>query len=277
MAAASCNDGLPADFNAAELLGSDEAQATAVLRKLACMDGAVEEKPYSDCRYLNCKALGLSVRLKPATAGHVDVVFLYGVVDEEGLANNAQATAAFVFNVAFCPNDGEGVDGFSEYRSGSLPEGLEWSHVSRDVVKLLGEPSDKFGGNRQAVGISYELLGLDITFKNRSWDDACNPMAFIAVFPRMDQAYDLCVCCCKRARFTCGRCHARRYCSSACQKQDWQSHQIECSKIVATAALCPPNSEQLCRMALVSAQGQLESVSPKDIHGAATVLLDALD
>merc|ERR1712232_1155311 len=108
----------------------------------------LETKTYSDCRYLSCKALGLSVRLCPAGAtGRVDVVFLYN----------------------------EGVDGFGVYR-GPLPAGLHWADTSRDVVARLGEPSDKYGGGRVPVAISYETKGLDVSFKNKSWDDSENPL-----------------------------------------------------------------------------------------------------
>merc|ERR1711879_912791 len=118
-------------FDPAVLLGAEELRASVVLRTLAegskdDMEGAAAEpevKTYSDCRYLSCKALGLSVRLSPAgDNGRVDVVFLYN----------------------------EGVDGFSAYR-GPLPQSLQWADVSRDVVARLGEPSDKYGGGRVPV------------------------------------------------------------------------------------------------------------------------------
>merc|ERR1711920_545312 len=103
------------------------------------------------------------------------------------------------------------------------------SNLSRDVVMKLGEPSDKLGGNRsQAVQISYELLGIDIHFKFCDWDNAENPMGSIAIFPQVDQAFDMCVRCGKQAKFHCGRCRLRRYCSSTCQKADWCQHQKEC-------------------------------------------------
>ena len=58
---------------------------------------------------------------------------------------------------------------------------------------MLGEPSDKFGGGRfRAVGITYETLGLDIQFRESSWNDEKNPMAFISIFPRLDPSHGLC-------------------------------------------------------------------------------------
>ena len=58
---------------------------------------------------------------------------------------------------------------------------------------MLGEPSDKYGGGRfRAVGISYETLGLDIQFKENSWEDQKNPIAFVSVFQRLDPSHGLC-------------------------------------------------------------------------------------
>lgn len=249
-----CEGALSNTLDLASLLGANEARAAILLRGLAGEAAEIEEKAYSDCRYLSCKPLGLSLRLKPASSGCVDVAFIYN----------------------------EGVDGFSAYSSGPLPAGLEWSHTNRDVVKRLGEPSDRFGGGRQAVGISYELLGLDVTFKSKSWDDARNPMAFLAVFPCKDQAFDLCAKCCKQARFHCGRCRSRRYCSSACQKADWHRHQAECDGTAAIMAAAPALQAQL---AVVTGKEQVAALDPEDlrcipqsnVQGSPGVLLESLD
>mmetsp|Transcript_135391 Transcript_135391/g.260109 ORF Transcript_135391/g.260109 Transcript_135391/m.260109 type:complete len:236 (-) Transcript_135391:7-714(-) len=200
----------PSTFDAAVLLGTDEPTATAILAQVLdkgqhqpsqTPESGIETKTYSDCRYVNAKGAGISVRLKPPSEGLVDVVFLYS----------------------------DGVDGFASYRAGPLPEGLQWSHRSRDVVNRLGEPSDKFGGGRfLEVGIGYETKGLEIHFKGRSWDDAKNEIAFLSIFPNQEQMYDLCFFCAKQAKFNCGRCRRIRYCSSACQRADWQRHGPEC-------------------------------------------------
>lgn len=72
-------------------------------------------------------------------------------------------------------------------------QGLQWNHESKDVILMLGEPSDKYGGGRfRAVGISYETLGLDIQFKENSWEDQKNPIAFVSVFQRLDPSHGLC-------------------------------------------------------------------------------------
>mmetsp|Transcript_3132 Transcript_3132/g.7293 ORF Transcript_3132/g.7293 Transcript_3132/m.7293 type:complete len:239 (-) Transcript_3132:31-747(-) len=194
------------DFEADRLLGLDKETCEELLLDL--VHGSCPEKPaldfkaFSDCAYLTAKALGLQVRLMPSDAktGRVDVVFLY--------------------------NEG---DGFAQYTSGSLPEGLEWTHHSKDVILKLGEPSDKYGGGRfRAVGISYETLGLDIQFRESNWNDSKNPMAFISIFQRLDPSHGLCELCGKRASFRCGLCQERRYCSSTCQKADWTKHQKVC-------------------------------------------------
>lgn len=189
-------------------LGADEAGAEALLRELAAGDGTanasaeIERKAFSDCKYVSCKPLGLSMRLKPPDAsGRVDVVFLYN----------------------------EGADGFSAYTASPLPAGLRWSDRSRDVVKKLGEPSDKFGGNRLPVGIGYELLGLDVHFNNRSWDDAVNPIKFLSVYQQVDQACGMCTACGRQARFRCAQCRQESYCSSACQRADWGRHKEACA------------------------------------------------
>eukprot|EP00435_Cladocopium_sp_Y103_P073487 s72_g43.t2 len=188
-------------FEAIDLLGLDQAACSSVLEDLAKKLRPIpplEFKSFSDCSYLTCKALGVQVRL---VSGKADVVFLYN----------------------------ENVEGFNQFR-GTLPEGLEWSHESKDVILMLGEPSDKYGGGRfRAVGISYETLGLDIQFKESSWEDQKNPIAFISVFQRLDPSHGLCELCGKRASFRCGLCKNKRYCSSDCQKKDWLRHQKECS------------------------------------------------
>merc|ERR1740121_11442 len=195
-------------FDLSELLGAGEAAAEASLGGLAAGVGEGESKAFKDCRYLFCKAAGLSLRLQPAASGRVDVVYLYA----------------------------EGVDGFSAYRAGPLPAGLAWSDTSRSVVTRLGEPSDRFGGNRMPVQISYEVQGLDIHFRHCSWDDAENPVASLAVFAPTDPCFDLCAVCGKKARFHCGQCRLRRYCSSLCQRADWPKHQAACARAGGSGA-----------------------------------------
>lgn len=194
-------------FDYASLLAQEEAQVREALRRLAA-GGAVEDKAFSDCRYLSLRRLGLSCRLTPADGGSVDVVFLYN----------------------------EGVEGHSAYALGALPAGIDWADRSRDVVAKLGEPSDKYGGGRMQVGISYETLGVDVHFQGPSWDDAENQIASISFFGEKDQMFDMCVQCAKQARFHCGHCHRRRYCSSVCQKAHWPQHQAECGVFKAVAA-----------------------------------------
>eukprot|EP00933_Yihiella_yeosuensis_P028946 TRINITY_DN22706_c4_g1_i1.p1 TRINITY_DN22706_c4_g1~~TRINITY_DN22706_c4_g1_i1.p1 ORF type:complete len:242 (-),score=53.51 TRINITY_DN22706_c4_g1_i1:79-804(-) len=195
-------------FEPRDLLGADEAAARDALRELeaqgqipAGKSADIEQKAFSDCNYLSCKALGIQLRLTPASNGKVDVVFLYN----------------------------EGVDGFSEFKAAKLPEGLEWTHLSRDVVTILGEPSDKYGGNRLPVGISYETLGLDISFKGKNWDDSQNELGFVSLFPQLAPTHGLCAVCGKLASFRCSLCKTERYCSSRCQKADWNKHQLVCS------------------------------------------------
>ncbi|CAK9013732.1 unnamed protein product [Durusdinium trenchii] len=223
-------------FEAVELLGLDEAACRSVLEDLAKNLRPVpplEFKSFSDCSYLTCKALGLQIRL---TTGKADVVFLYN----------------------------ESVEGFSRFE-GTLPEGLQWSHHSKDVILMLGEPSDKYGGGRfRAVGISYETLGVDIQFKESSWEDQKNPIAFISVFHRLDPSHGLCELCGKRASFRCGLCKTKRYCSSDCQKRDWRKHQLECSGYQASLK---------CDDLLPRCQ----QASQKLTAGLVTVALDTMD
>merc|ERR1719296_265181 len=132
-------------------------EAERLLRKLGATE--LDGKAFSDCRYLNCKALGISFCLRSPTGGHVDTVFLYR----------------------------DGLDGYSTYNLGPLPYGLEWSDVSGEVVRKLGEPSDKFGGGRLPIGIGFETLGVDVNFTNSSWEDRKNPITFISVFEHQEQ------------------------------------------------------------------------------------------
>lgn len=187
------------------LLDLGEEEVLSVLQSLAAeAKWNVENKAFSDCRYISCKPLGLSVRLTPAAAGTSDCVFLYN----------------------------EGVDGFSAYKLSDLPSELKWSDLGKDVVGRLGEPSEKFGAGRQPVGISYELSGIDIHFEKCTWDDPLNPIRFLGVFHDMggNQAYDLCVRCAKQGTLQCGRCGLVRYCSSDCQKVHWTQHKTVCDQ-----------------------------------------------
>ncbi|CAJ1356802.1 unnamed protein product [Effrenium voratum] len=227
------------NFEPTELLGLEEDAVRAVLEDLASLapEREVESKAFSDCSYVTCKALGLQVRIM----GKADVVFLYN----------------------------EGQQGFTRY-AGTLPEGLQWSHQSKDVILLLGEPSDKYGGGRfRPVGISYETLGLDIQFKENSWENEQNPMDFISVFQRLDPSHGLCELCGKRASFRCGLCKSQRYCSSECQKKDWAKHQQECAGYAAAKRPISGEGEELL-LPRVQQASQRQAT-------AAEVALDAMD
>ncbi|CAE7469699.1 Tdrd1 [Symbiodinium natans] len=239
------------DFEASELLGLEQDACRAVLVDLSkdvCGSSReeLEFKSFSDCAYLTSKALGIQVRLMAADLGRacVDVVFLY--------------------------NEG---DGFSQYSAGPLPEGLQWTQHSKDVVLMLGEPSDKYGGGRfRAVGISYETLGLDIQFRESNWNDEKNPMAFISIFPRLDPSHGLCEMCGKRASFRCGLCKERCYCSSKCQKADWTKHQTD----------CPGFLEKKATLAALRCQDELmlprcQQLSQKLLPVLSEVVLDSMD
>ena len=177
-----------------DLLDLDEEQCCEVLKELAQMaQGAVESRSFSDCSYLSCKALGVQIRL---IGGKADVVFLYNEVEgfqrfqgslPEAGHERAFSTVFEWFSFVF-----HGFQSFFDPFQVAL-QGLQWSHVSKDVILLLGEPSEKYGGGRfRPVGISYETLGLDIQFKESSWEDEKNPISFISVFERLDPHHGLC-------------------------------------------------------------------------------------
>ncbi|CAE7203956.1 TDRD1 [Symbiodinium sp. CCMP2456] len=240
----------PTDFEASELLGLDQDACRTVLGDLCgASSGAslrpveLEFKSFHDCAYLTAKALGVQVRFTPADPreARADVVFLY--------------------------NEGEG---FAQYRAGPLPEGLQWSHHSKDVVLMLGEPSDKYGGGRfRAVGISYETLGIDIQFRESNWNDEKNPMAFVSIFPRLDPSHGLCQICGKLASFRCGLCKQRSYCSSSCQKADWRKHQEDCPGFLEKKASLRWEGELMLP--------RCQQLSQKLISTLSEVVLDSMD
>ena len=68
------------EFDASMLLGCEEFDARNILTDLGSFVvgvGVLEGRMFSDCLYLSCKSLGVSVRLTPANNGKVDAVFLY--------------------------------------------------------------------------------------------------------------------------------------------------------------------------------------------------------
>ena len=75
----------------------------------------------------------------------------------------------------------DGVNGFSQF-DGPLPHSLRWEHTARMVVSQWGEPSSKCGGDAAPVCLEYEHNGCELTFVNRSWDDADNQLAFVCLF-----------------------------------------------------------------------------------------------
>lgn len=234
-------------FDAASLLGAGEEEVEKQLRGLLPdteVSGGVEKKAFSDALYVSLKKLGLSVRLRPCTAdGVVDSVFLYN----------------------------EGVDGFAAYR-GPMPQELAWSDCGADIVARFGEPSNKFGGNRLPIGITYDTLGLDIHLDSRTWEDARAKISFLTLFVPEDQALDLCPRCAKLAKFRCGRCGLQRYCSSACQRADWTEHQAVCvpkGGRPAPRALSPVEADD--------AGAALEAHDPSGRQGAAVRVLDVMD
>lgn len=202
----------------ASVLGASASAAKALLRSLwegDVEEAEIEDKAFSDCRYLSCKNVGLSLRLRPpGDMGRVDVAFLYG----------------------------EGADGYSAYSAGPLPAGLAWGDRSRGVVVRLGEPSDKFGGGRIPTGIAYETLGLDVHFQNCSWEDASNPIKFLSLYVAVDQSLGMCAKCAKQAKFRCSQCRRCSYCSSACQKEDWARHKEACASLSACTSMAPARS-----------------------------------
>ncbi|KAK2951922.1 hypothetical protein BLNAU_13159 [Blattamonas nauphoetae] len=102
--------------------------------------------------YYSWKSHGLSFFVKGST-NRIESVFLYN----------------------------ESIDGFSRYL-GKLPHSLTFDATNQDVVRKLGEPDDKGGPPYMGVWIAYESLGIQLDFKNKSWDDKDNPIAFVTLF-----------------------------------------------------------------------------------------------
>eukprot|EP00742_Colponemidia_sp_Colp-10_P011237 GILJ01012460.1.p1 GENE.GILJ01012460.1~~GILJ01012460.1.p1 ORF type:complete len:247 (-),score=15.86 GILJ01012460.1:155-895(-) len=120
------------------------------------------------------------------------------------------------------------VDKFHKFE-GHLPHDLSLDDTNVQVVTKLGEPSDK-GGGVLPVWIAYEVLGVQIDFISRSWEDQNNPISHITIFSPLAPDFGMCYVCGKQASKKCGSCRQVTYCSSTCQRKDWSKHKLQCGR-----------------------------------------------
>eukprot|EP00746_Dinoflagellata_sp_MGD_P056026 gnl/MRDRNA2_/MRDRNA2_243348_c0_seq1.p1 gnl/MRDRNA2_/MRDRNA2_243348_c0~~gnl/MRDRNA2_/MRDRNA2_243348_c0_seq1.p1 ORF type:complete len:215 (-),score=32.41 gnl/MRDRNA2_/MRDRNA2_243348_c0_seq1:52-696(-) len=155
-------------FDASILLGCEEYDARNILTELGSVIsgfGVVDSRLFSDCLYLNCKSLGVSVHVTPANDGTVDAVFLYN----------------------------EGKHGFKQYTAGCLPEGFDWTTTQNQVLKCMPDSSRK--GNGPELWIENDSKGLAFSFYGSSWDEIDSKIAFVTIF-----SVKICTRCAKIAR-----------------------------------------------------------------------------
>ena len=112
----------------------------------------------------------------------------------------------------------------------SLPYNLNFEMTSAHIVSKLGEPNTKVGGNTVPITLTYERLGLEVTFISPVWEIADNKINFLSLFEaKKTEANIICAMCRKKSQSFCGKCRLVAYCSSACQTTHWKVHKPFCS------------------------------------------------
>jgi len=117
----------------------------------------------------------------------------------------------------------------------SLPYGFHFDMNNVDIVSFLGEPSQKSGGKTIPICLSYERLGIEITFVGSSWELFDNKINFICLFAK-DTSSDkmTCAVCAKQSNLKCSQCLLACYCSKECQANHWKVHKKYCSDFRST-------------------------------------------
>jgi hypothetical protein len=123
---------------------------------------------------------------------------------------------------------------FSCYQ-GSIPYCLSFDMNNSEIVGFLGEPKKKSGGGTVPISLSYERLGIDITFLSPVWSLLDNKIGFICCFfPKKEEKNVICGVCGKESSSFCANCQLISYCSTNCQKVHWKFHKTNCQKYSET-------------------------------------------
>lgn len=117
---------------------------------------------------------------------------------------------------------------FAEYQH-KLPYKLNFGMTNAHIVAKFGEPTQKSGGRTVPITLTYERIGLEITFVSPVWELADNKIGFICIFiPKMTEDNIICAMCRNKSSTFCGGCKLVAYCGRDCQKAHWKFHKEFC-------------------------------------------------
>ncbi|CAD8069628.1 unnamed protein product [Paramecium primaurelia] len=114
---------------------------------------------------------------------------------------------------------------FKPYK-GVLPFGITFTMCNAHIVAKFGEPTSKQGGGPINIGISYDHIGIEITFQTKTWDQPNVAIDQIILYEPVNQT--ICGICKKNGDLRCGQCKLVYYCGVDCQKTHWKQHKGFC-------------------------------------------------
>ena len=117
--------------------------------------------------------------------------------------------------------------------SHKLPFSITFEMNNVDIISFFGEPTIKSGGKTIPISLSYEFLGIEITFISGSWEMLDNKINFICIFePNNSIEMLFCAVCRKQTTSKCGQCKLIFYCGRDCQTKHWKVHKKYCENYI---------------------------------------------
>ncbi|KRX10056.1 hypothetical protein PPERSA_08459 [Pseudocohnilembus persalinus] len=156
-----------------------------------------------------------------------DKIIEYYQFNDQGISfcfENQELNALFLYNK---------FDKQMKQYTGQIPYNLNMDMTNGNMVAQLGEPVKVSGGKVIPICLTYENLGLEITFMTKSWEDNTSKIYQICLFQKnVSDQFKICGLCKKQTQYKCQKCWLVYYCSKDCQKTHWKVHKNFCQKPV---------------------------------------------
>jgi hypothetical protein len=105
---------------------------------------------------------------------------------------------------------------------------ISWDHKNMQIVEYLGDTSAKAGG-KTPIWLSYERLGIEITFLGSDWGDVDNPITHVSIFTPTTGIKECSVCLKEVSNINkCDKCLYVAYCSTVCKNAHISFHNKYC-------------------------------------------------